>query len=235
MDEGRSGADPARPGRPRAGARRAESGRPPGPGVDGRTRAVSWLIEDPPGAEHVRVELGAGRLRAEGVAIGSAPRPYRLEYRLETGAAYATSRLSVAVQGEGWRRRLELRRPASGRWSVAASAEGELPLGRPGGDADALAAAGDCDLGLSPLTNTMPILRAGLLDGQAAVEIAVAWVSVPDLGLRLARQRYAPVRALADGLAVVRFESADGSFAADLTVDRDGLVVDYPGLARRIG
>jgi hypothetical protein len=81
----------------------------------------------------------------------------------------------------------------------------------------------------------MPILRAGLLDGQAAVEIAVAWVSVPDLGVRLARQRYAPVRELADGLAVVRFETADGSFAADLTVDRDGLVVDYPGLARRIG
>ena len=53
--------------------------------------------------------------------------------------------------------------------------------------------------------------------------------------MRLARQRYAFVRALRGGLALVRFETADGSFSADLTFDRDGLVVDYPGLARRLG
>jgi len=39
-------------------------------------------------------------------------------------------------------------------------------------------------------------------------------VSVPDLGVHLARQRYAFVRALPGGLALVRFETADGSFAA---------------------
>jgi hypothetical protein len=33
---------------------------------------------------------------------------------------------------------------------------------------------------------------------------------------------------------VVRYESTDGSFAANITVDRDGIVVDYPGIARRL-
>jgi uncharacterized protein len=200
-----------------------------------RARAVAWLIEDPDGAEHVAVRLRRGRLGAVGVAIGSAPRPYRLDYRLETGPAYVTTSLRVDACGDGWRRRVELRRARDGAWSVESRAQGDPPLGPPGGDAAALGQARDCDLGLSPLTNAMPVLRAGLLEGGPAVELAVAWVSVPDLGVRLARQRYAFVRALPGGMALVRFETADGSFSADLTFDRDGLVVDYPGLARRLG
>jgi hypothetical protein len=31
-----------------------------------------------------------------------------------------------------------------------------------------------------------------------------------------------------------RYEAVDRSFAADLTVDEDGLVVDYPGLFHRV-
>ena len=33
---------------------------------------------------------------------------------------------------------------------------------------------------------------------------------------------------------VVRFEAVDGSFAADITLDNDGVVTDYPGIARRL-
>jgi len=33
---------------------------------------------------------------------------------------------------------------------------------------------------------------------------------------------------------VLRYEAIDGTFAANITVDRDGLVVDYPGIARRL-
>jgi hypothetical protein len=36
------------------------------------------------------------------------------------------------------------------------------------------------------------------------------------------------------GSAVVRYESANRSFMADLTVDEDGIVIDYPWLAKRI-
>ena len=31
-----------------------------------------------------------------------------------------------------------------------------------------------------------------------------------------------------------RYEAVDGSFAADITVDADGLVVDYPSLFVRV-
>ena len=91
----------------------------------------------------------------------------------------------------------------------------------------------DCDLGLSPVTNLMPILRHDLLSGGGPVELITACVSVPDLGVRPDGQRYSYLRGGPDH-HVVRFEATDGSFAADITVDREGLVVDYPGIGRRL-
>jgi uncharacterized protein len=59
--------------------------------------------------------------------------------------------------------------------------------------------------------------------------LTMAYVWVPELTVgpdpqrytRLAERRY-------------RFESRDSDFTADLPLDPDGLVLDYPGLFRRI-
>jgi hypothetical protein len=32
----------------------------------------------------------------------------------------------------------------------------------------------------------------------------------------------------------VRYEASDGSFTADITIDADGVVIDYPGIARQL-
>jgi hypothetical protein len=94
--------------------------------------------------------------------------------------------------------------------------------------ADLPAGALDCDLGFCPLTNTMPILRHGLHEGGEPVDFVMAWVSVPDLTVHTSRQRYEPVRP-----GVVRYR--DATFSSELELDDDGLVVRYPGLARREG
>jgi uncharacterized protein len=93
----------------------------------------------------------------------------------------------------------------------------------------------DCDLGLSPLTNSMPVLRHRLLETDGSVEFLMAWVSVPDLGAHPSRQRYTALRDLPGGGRLIRYESLDSTFTADLGFDRDGLVVDYPGIGRRLG
>jgi hypothetical protein len=54
----------------------------------------------------------------------------------------------------------------------------------------------------------------------------MAWVEVPSLRVLPSRQMY---RGLGSGK--VEFHSGDGGFSAELTVDHDGIVVDYPGLA----
>src|SRR2546422_7331763 len=126
-------------------------------------RSIVWVKEDPLGAEFADVDIGRGRLTAIGVAIGSSPFGYRLEYKLETLAGYVTSGLLVVARGEGWQRKLDLRRLRSGRWTARTSVRGLVDL-PPGGDMTAVNGALDCDLALSPLTNTMPVLRHGLLE-----------------------------------------------------------------------
>jgi hypothetical protein len=179
-------------------------------------RAVAWLKEDPWGAEFVEASISSRTLSASGVAIGSQPAPYRLDYSLETGSHFVTARLTVTARGQGWEHALALVRSPTGIWSAGA----ELPE---------LAEALDCDLGLSPLTNSMPVLRHDLLRSEGSIDLVLAWVSVPDLAVMVSRQRYT---ALGDN--VVRFESLDDTFSADLEFDTDGLILEYPGLARRM-
>lgn len=196
-------------------------------------RAVGWVKDDPFGVEFAELVIAAERLTARGVAIGAAPLPYRLDYDLETGPDFVTARLRVTCSGEGWRRELELGRDAKGLWTVATDGDGDVDLPSAGGDPAQFADALDCDLELSPVTNMMPILRHGLLQNGGPFEFTMAWVAVPSLAVHADGQRYRHLRSSGDH-HLVRFEAVDGSFAADITVDGDAVVVDYPGIARRL-
>jgi hypothetical protein len=162
--------------------------------------------------------------------------PYRLDYRLDASAGWVTRSLEVEAAGEGWRRGLALARDEGGAWRCEVAAEGEVDLPDPGGQLAGLEGALDCDLGLSPLTNLMPVRRAGLERGPGALDIVAAWVSSPDLSLHVSAQRYEHLRREGDG-PVVRYadRGAHDGFVADLVLDADGLVLEYPGLARRQG
>jgi hypothetical protein len=202
-----------------------------------RQRSIAWTKDGDAGVEFVEVTFDDDALAAVGVAIGGDPIAYRLDYTLGTGPRFVTARLELTATGEGWRRTLDLRRERSGRWDASATSTGEppIPLPPPAGDLGALDGALDCDLALSPLTNTMPVLRHRLLDGPGGAELLMAWVSVPGLGVHPSRQRYTAVRDLPDGHRLIRFDSLDSPFTADLTFDRDGLVVDYPEIGRALG
>jgi uncharacterized protein len=84
------------------------------------------------------------------------------------------------------------------------------------------------DLGLSPLFNSLPVWRDGLLDDGQTSDYVMRFVSVPDLQVLVARQRYEPL-----GGRRLRFSSGD--FTAVLDFDDDGLVVRYEHLAERVG
>jgi hypothetical protein len=199
-----------------------------------RHRFVAWDKVDDCGTEAVDVFLEQDRFSARGVAIGWQPLTYVLESSLETNAGWVTSRIQVRTHGEGWERRLDLRRSSAGVWSIEAAADGNVDLPPPGGDAAAFVEAVDCDLGLSPLTNSMPVLRHGLLERDGTHEFVMAWVSVPDLSVHASGQRYSTKGEYALGLRVIEYSSMQRDFVSELTFDADGLVVDYPQLARRV-
>jgi uncharacterized protein len=159
-------------------------------GVIMPTRAAVWLKDEGAGCEFADIAFEPDRLTARGVAIGSSPIPYRLGYVLETDAAFATMLLDASSQGAGWSRRLVLRGDGAGSWVIDTDVEGDVDLRPPGGGPAELAGALDCDLGLSPVTNLMPILRHGLMSGVGQTELTAAWVSVPDLRVQPDAQRY---------------------------------------------
>jgi hypothetical protein len=92
----------------------------------------------------------------------------------------------------------------------------EIPLG----EADFF------DLNFSPLFNSLPVLRDGLLDAGPPRDYVMAFVVVPSLEVVPSEQRYEPL-----GDRIVRYRSGD--FTSDLEFDEDGFVVRYPQLAVR--
>jgi uncharacterized protein len=180
-------------------------------------RAVAWTGLEEWLAEHVQIDLDEQGVMATGVQLGVDPQAYLLEYRLDVPSDWVTRRLDLQASGAGWRRSLSLEHDGHGRWT----ADGERLADLDG--------ALDCDLAFSPLTNLMPVRRSGLHERAGSADFVMAWVSVPDLKVHAAPQRYEHVRP-----GVVRFVSLDSDFTAELELDGDGLVVRYPGLAERV-
>ena len=130
---------------------------------------------------------------------------YRLEYVVETGPMFVSELIRAEVETMHGIGTLDLRR-------------GTKPL------RDEVL---DLDLQGSPLFNSLPVLRDRLHEGGDARDYTMAFVRVPELAVERVQQKYVPL-----GRGAVRFRSA--SFTADLKFDRDGFVVDYPGLAERV-
>jgi hypothetical protein len=200
--------------------------------------SLFWERKDTTGVEHALVDARHG-LYARGHQLAVDPIAYTCRYEVQTDPTWAAARLDVSAEGAGWVRsvRLEL---ATSRWRVTATEQGDLDAaltaagharaGLPGmEDSDQLYGAYDVDLGGSPLTNTLPIRRLDLAHAEigAAHRLSVAWVLLPSLEVIQADQIYTPL-----GGGQVRYASE--TFSADLTVDDDGFVIDYPGLAKRI-
>jgi uncharacterized protein len=183
-------------------------------------RMYVWQVVETAGFETTWVERdGDGlRLRALGRTTGQLPEPFWMSYTLETDSNAATTRLDVRARLAGSERRLELCRGADG-WTVD---------GEPRPDLDG---ALDCDLAGSPLTNTMPIIRHGLHRGPGEHAFTMAFVEVPALRVTAVAQNY---RHLAVVEAGARVRYSAGAFAAELLVDSDGMVLDYPTMAHRI-
>jgi len=203
--------------------------------MDGE-RLLAWIGPEPHRVDVAAVRLGSDHLSAHGT---STARDHTTEYRLHTDTGWVTRRLEVRTRGDGWTRTLLLERSADGTWSAHRAVEGTA---RTDEDDDArlpdLTGALDCDLGLCPLTNTMPVLRHDLVrraheGARTSVNLIMAWVSVPDLTVHASSQTYSPLHPVDPGGGAVLGFSSEG-FATVIEVDADGLVVAYPGIALRI-
>jgi hypothetical protein len=176
-------------------------------------RLAIWRGLDEWRAESTLVSIEGDRLTAQGTQLGA--EPYRLDYRLRTGADFVAESLELSVLHDGGLGRLLLARSPDGSWTAD-----DRPLPE-------LDGALDFDVLASPIFNSTPVLRHGMAGGGEARDFVMAFVTVPDLGVRRSDQRYTP---LGDG----RVNYASGEFSADIHFDEDGLVRLYEGYLERV-
>jgi hypothetical protein len=180
-----------------------------------------WRVPNEPGLEHVMLETFPTAVHANGFVIGVADaEPFRLRYHIECDATYQLQRADLMVEGkkEG---ALTLVREATGDWHDG-QGNGFLQL----------AGCTEIDIEVSPITNTLPIRRLALGVGQSDV-IQVVYITLPTLEFSVHRQTYTR---LADhaGNQRYRYRSLTTEFEAEIEVDAEGLVVDYPDIWQRV-
>jgi hypothetical protein len=183
-------------------------------------RQIFWTPWDGLGLEHLRLTDTGGDILADGVIIGRAGdgAPFRAHYTVQCDAQWRVRAVRIDLLDDA-NRRLDLYSDGAGHWSDDTGAE--LP---------GLAGCFDIDISVTPFTNTLPIRRLSLVPG-ASADITVVYIDLPALTVEPKMQRYT---CLAVDIARYRFEARSTGFTADLPVDADGLVQDYPGLFRRV-
>jgi hypothetical protein len=145
--------------------------------------------------------------------------PLRLIYRLAWDESWCLREADLSVTTDLSTRSIRLITDGKGHWRDD-----------DGRTRDDLEGCLDVDIWPTPFTNTFPIRREPMAVGERR-QFRMAWIFGPDLTVHPQPQAYTRV---ADRLYL--FENLDGSgFKAELPVDADRIVLDYPNLFRRVG
>ena len=178
-----------------------------------RHRLLRWRPVEGEGLEQLEFGPEDGELVARGVVIGEREgRSFGVDYTIVCDERFTVRELHLGTTGGA---ALYLRSDGAGSWRN----HDDRPLPEFDGCIDV-------DLQGSPFTNTLPIRR-------------IDWAAQPG-GRAEITTLYVPFDSFApttDGQVYTRrgergflYEAADGTFSAQIEVDEDGFVTDYPGL-----
>jgi hypothetical protein len=186
---------------------------------------LTWQGLDVPRLEGVRLVLSQRGMRATGAMVSpaTAHQPaFATTYSLITGETGIVSRVSVRSVSVDGERQVTLSRSDDGIWLV------DHGQGAKRTDFDG---AADVDVASCVLFNALPVRRLGLHIRPGVHDIPMVYVSLPYLKVELVRQSY---RRHSGNGGPPSLTFSSGKFSADLTVDDEGIVLTYSGLARRI-
>ncbi len=178
-------------------------------------KVLRWrAIDGWPGLEHCHVYDWGSVIKVESTLIGENDGvKFGVHYELNIDPGWIV-RQAIFQRTDG--RLLILGNDANGNWF-----EGDTPV-------PDLQGCIDVDISRTPVTNTLPMRRA-TFEPNVPQRFDMAWVALDTMTVRRDAQIYTWL-----GGDRWRYQAADGSFEAILTVDEDRLVVDYEGLFERV-
>jgi hypothetical protein len=188
-------------------------------------RQIMWSPWMGPGLEHLQLRQQQESIVADGLILGVEEHvPFRVHYEIHCDPQWRLRAVYLSVPGSS-SQALHFFTDGDGSWTTESGET--LP---------SLKGCLDVDISATPFTNTLPIRRLALQPGASAT-LNMLYIAIPQMRIEVAEQRYTCLGVTASG-GRYRYESlANGVswFTAELAVDADGLVIDYPGLFRRVG
>lgn len=188
-----------------------------------RPEMVTWQSYGEPRLEQVRMFLSDQRLRASGRLVSAGPNEqFSGSFELSVGEDGTVTRLLLRTATVEVERQISVSHTADGAWLID---HGQ------GAERAEFDGAVDVDVQFVVLFNSIPIRRLGLHREAGEQTLPVVRVSLPDLSVQVVEQTYRTV-SVGEESAVVNF--ASGDFSEDLTIDAQGMVLDYPRVSHRI-
>jgi uncharacterized protein len=198
-----------------------------------------WEWLDRPGLEAAEFTLHGDRIAIEGIVVTTLDEvPIRLRYALDLDSSWVIREAQLGLEAGLERRTITLTHDLA-NWIVNGTSRPDL------------SGCNDIDIMGSPSTNTLPIRRLRWQPGQAR-DFRMAYIRLPDLVVMPVAQRYtclnvadpmprhfeytmpARTKETASGPQRFGYHSVDSGFRAELRLDEDGLVLDYPPYWRRV-
>jgi len=145
---------------------------------------------------------------------------FKLRYKVECDRDWNFLKSELALESNSEKKNLNLKRKRDDKWIVNEQVRNDLD------------GCDYIDIMTSPFTNTLPIRNLKLKVNQPEI-IKVAYIKVPELEVSSMEQEYTrldksklPTRFL--------YRNLSNDFKAEIEVDKDGIVTDYPGIWKRV-
>ena len=136
---------------------------------------------------------------------------YKIDYHITTNENWETTFVNIRTRFDSLAELITLEKK-DGKWFLNGKHNKELDK------------IFDVDISLTPFTNTLPINRLKLKDKERQV-IEVLYFDIFEKKTKSVKQVYTRLSSLE-----YVYENYDNSFTANIIIDDQGLVVDYPGL-----
>lgn len=140
-------------------------------------RQVMWSQWSKPGIEHLRLAHREDETVADGVVLGVENGiAFRLRYEVRCDSQWRVRKVRVDLLDNA--QGINLSANGEGRWFD--ESDKAIPV---------LDSCLDVDITATPFTNTLPIRRLALKQGESS-ELTVAYIVIPEMKVALDKQRY---------------------------------------------
>lgn len=172
-----------------------------------------WTGREYYSLENCLVDINGDGVDIHSVIVGAYQNIiYRVEYEIRTTQQWETIFVGIFGQHKNQQHRLRFDGDGKGGWTVNGKAEKKFD------------GCIDIDIPLTPFTNTLPINRLKL-SPQEEKHIKVIYCDLLQGEFTAVNQKYIK---LSD--SIYHYENVPNDFEADIEVDAQGFVVDYPQL-----